>query len=329
MLVTEERGSAVARLGLAHALLRAGQVVEAQRRLSGLLDEGAVTGFGPADHASLLAALVDSRLSRGQLDEASALRRGLSPLTRLDGVSGAVATFATAELTAVLGDPEDAIPLYLAAGELAAGHDLSPEVAPWRVGAVLTMVRAGRRDVGRLAVEHHQEALRSGSAYAVALALRTLATADAHGRRLPLLREARAALTGVVADRLAAQIDTDIAGFLVLSHDRSGEAEAIELLRAAERYAGQQELWPLHGRVRRLLERLGQTPRPEHTEAIASLTKAELRVAGLAANGLTNRQIAEHLRVTVKAVEWHLSRVYRKLGIRSRQALEPTLGAAV
>ena len=52
-------------------------------------------------------------------------------------------------------------------------------------------------------------------------------------------------------------------------------------------------------------------------------------MAGLAADGLTNRQIAEHLVVSVKAVEWHLSRVYRKLGIRSRQALAPTLGTAV
>ena len=61
-------------------------------------------------------------------------------------------------------------------------------------------------------------------------------------------------------------------------------------------------------------------------ETLAVLTAAEQRVARLAASGLTNRAIAEHLVVTVKAVEWHLSHVYRKLGIRSRGALAGALG---
>ena len=39
-----------------------------------------------------------------------------------------------------------------------------------------------------------------------------------------------------------------------------------------------------------------------------------------------NRQIAHELVVTVKAVEWHLSHVYRKLGIGSRTLLAETLG---
>jgi DNA-binding CsgD family transcriptional regulator len=59
---------------------------------------------------------------------------------------------------------------------------------------------------------------------------------------------------------------------------------------------------------------------------MAVLTDSERRVARLAADGLTNRQIAEQLLVTVKAVEWHLSNVYRKLEIRSRKALAPSLG---
>jgi DNA-binding NarL/FixJ family response regulator len=49
----------------------------------------------------------------------------------------------------------------------------------------------------------------------------------------------------------------------------------------------------------------------------------------MAADGLTNRQIASELVVTVKAVEWHLSHVYRKLGISSRVNLAETLGASV
>jgi len=324
---TEERSSVVARLGLACAVLRAGQVNVAQHQLTELADETRYGGFDDVERATLLAALVDCRLARGELAEADALSDPLAPLARLGGAAGAIATFSMAELAAVLDDPEHAIALYLAAGERAAGHDVPPDIAPWRAGAVLTMVRTGRRDVQELALDHHQEALGSGSPYAVSMALRTLATANADGRRLALLREARAALDGVVAARLAAQIDTDIAGLLMLSHDPGNEAEAVRLLRSAELYAGRQELWPLRSRIDRLLERLGMKPRPVQSEAVATLTQAERRVAELAADGLTNRLIAERLEVSIKAVEWHLSRVYRKLGIQSRRGLVPTLGA--
>jgi DNA-binding CsgD family transcriptional regulator len=326
MGVTEERGSAVARLGIASALHRAGQVIVALQQLSELADQAALGGVDDIERATLYATLVDARLARGELVQASALGEQLAPLASLDGAAGAIATFATAELAAILGGPEHAIQLYLCAGERAAGHDVPPDVAPWRAGAVLAMVRTGRRDVQELAAAHHEEAVRSGSPYAVSMALRTLATANPNGQRLPLLYDARDALTDVVAGRLAAQIDTDIAGLLILSHDPADQAEALKLLRGAELFAGRQELLPLRNRIHRLLVRLGQKPRPVQSEAVASLTEAERRVVVLAADGLTNRAIAERLEVSIKAVEWHLSRVYRKLGIRSRQMLAPTLG---
>ena len=105
----------------------------------------------------------------------------------------------------------------------------------------------------------------------------------------------------------------------------SGQHEAVALLRTAEAYADEEDLWPLHGRVRRLLERLGQQPLPLRCEAIATLTDLEHQVAHLAAGGSSNREIAEHEEITVKAVEWHLSRAYRKLGIRSRRDLPRSL----
>jgi DNA-binding NarL/FixJ family response regulator len=51
------------------------------------------------------------------------------------------------------------------------------------------------------------------------------------------------------------------------------------------------------------------------------LTEAERRVAELVAEGMPNREVAATLFVTVKTVEAALSRVYRKLGIRSRAEL--------
>jgi DNA-binding NarL/FixJ family response regulator len=57
------------------------------------------------------------------------------------------------------------------------------------------------------------------------------------------------------------------------------------------------------------------------------LTPTELRVAELVAEGLTNREMAARLYVSVRAVEANLSKIYRKLGIRSRTQLVHRLAA--
>ncbi|MEV4423256.1 helix-turn-helix transcriptional regulator [Patulibacter sp. NPDC049589] len=56
-----------------------------------------------------------------------------------------------------------------------------------------------------------------------------------------------------------------------------------------------------------------------------ALTPGERRIAGLAAAGRTNREIAQELYVTPKTVENQLGRVYRKLGITSRHDLPGAL----
>src|SRR4029077_12753030 len=51
------------------------------------------------------------------------------------------------------------------------------------------------------------------------------------------------------------------------------------------------------------------------------LTSSERRVADLAAAGLTNAEIASRLFVTTSTVEFHLNKIFRKLGITSRRQL--------
>lgn len=52
-----------------------------------------------------------------------------------------------------------------------------------------------------------------------------------------------------------------------------------------------------------------------------SLTPSECRVAQLAAAGLPNREIAQHLFITARTVEGHLAHAYQKLDITSREQL--------
>jgi len=65
-----------------------------------------------------------------------------------------------------------------------------------------------------------------------------------------------------------------------------------------------------------------------HATPAGDLTPAEQRVVGLAAEGLSNKQIARRLSVTVNTVEVHLSRAYAKLGVRSRVQLAAALAPA-
>ncbi|HSK52724.1 MAG TPA: helix-turn-helix transcriptional regulator, partial [Clostridia bacterium] len=66
---------------------------------------------------------------------------------------------------------------------------------------------------------------------------------------------------------------------------------------------------------------LGENGDDRPAGATASLTPAERRVADLVAGGATNRSAADRLFVSVRAVEVHLTNIYRKLGIRSRTEL--------
>ncbi|HEU4812439.1 MAG TPA: LuxR C-terminal-related transcriptional regulator [Nocardioides sp.] len=318
------RGNPV--LARARELTRLGEVNAALTHLERLRASGELARGCP-DEAVLLATTIDCRLARGDLGEAMALGDELDPCLDLPGTAGALAHLARGELASALSEPELAATHFATAGALVAGPDEDVELVPWRAGLALASVRLGRRpEAAALATEQLEHARATGSPYAVAYALRTLASTDTGSDRVLLLREARLTLAAVIARRLAAQIDTDLAGLLVLTGGKPATREALGLLRGVEEYAGNEELWPLQGRVRRLFERLGETPRRVQGEAFAVLTLSERRVARLAATGRTNRDIADELVVTVKAVEWHLSNVYRKLGIRSRRGLAASLG---
>ncbi len=78
-------------------------------------------------------------------------------------------------------------------------------------------------------------------------------------------------------------------------------------------------------RARSELYATGARPRRDALKGVESLTPSERRVADLAAEGNSNREIAQELYVTPKTVEVHLSNAYRKLEIKGRRELATAL----
>jgi DNA-binding CsgD family transcriptional regulator len=78
-------------------------------------------------------------------------------------------------------------------------------------------------------------------------------------------------------------------------------------------------------RARAELIAAGAKPRRDAVTGRDALTAGELRVARLAAEGLTNRDIAQALFITTSTAKAHLNRVYRKLGIARRDQLPGSL----
>lgn len=84
----------------------------------------------------------------------------------------------------------------------------------------------------------------------------------------------------------------------------------------------------LAARARALAERCegARTPALADLDRPLPLTRREREVATLAARGLSNRQIAERLVVSVRTAEGHLNQVFAKLGVTRREALRSILG---
>jgi DNA-binding CsgD family transcriptional regulator len=81
-------------------------------------------------------------------------------------------------------------------------------------------------------------------------------------------------------------------------------------------------------RARRELLAAGDTVRKRTVEAASELTAQEAHIARLAADGHTNAEVGVQLFLSTRTVEWHLSKVYTKLGVGSRRELREALASA-
>jgi DNA-binding NarL/FixJ family response regulator len=112
---------------------------------------------------------------------------------------------------------------------------------------------------------------------------------------------------------------------LVKSGASGNRDEGVRLLREALDYARTTDVPLVKRRAARLLVRAGEPVTARGASPFTTVTPGERRVAGLAAAGESDREMTQKLFVTVKAVEWHLSNAYRKLGVSSRAQLPEVL----
>jgi len=197
---------------------------------------------------------------------------------------------------------------------------------PWRtVAATLYAAVDDRTAAKRLAREELELARAWGAPHAVATALHTLALISNSGHRLSLLREADGLLQDSGAWLEHARVLRSLGHELLrLSKMR----QAREQLRAALALAEKCGAGPLVDDLRADLTSAGARPRRVET-GLDALTPAEYRTAVLAAEGLTNQEIADRLFVTRRTVELHLTRVYRKLSLSGRADLPAAVAGQV
>jgi DNA-binding CsgD family transcriptional regulator/tetratricopeptide (TPR) repeat protein len=240
------------------------------------------------------------------------LERGLA-------ISAVLATWALAHLDVAMGRWEAALVRLIAAREVRPGfgHPLAPILSAWdRVEAA---VRVGRGDVAE---------------EAVAL-LAAWASGAAPTWAAPVLADCRAQIA-TDADEAEAHFEAAIEG---LAGARPLDRARIELhygehlrrerrridarghLRAAFDGFDRVGAEPWAQRARRELRATGETARKRDISPLAQLTPQELQVARLVGEGATNKAVAAQLFVSPKTVEYHLRKVFDKLGLSSRAEL--------
>ncbi|MFF7725397.1 AAA family ATPase [Streptomyces sp. NPDC008001] len=297
---------------LAHITLARGRLQEARAHAEEALALGITEWATLPSMAALVMVAVhsrDAKLARrllGHRREAADHDYRPSPLQLLRG-----------SVAAAEGDPATALEYVLDWGRSAERAEWrNPALVPWRTWAAAMNHRLGRtRQAHDLADEEYERAVAWGSPVTIGRTLRVRGAITAGERGIELLRES-AELLGRSVNTMEAARTELLLGRRLLAAGRNAEA-GTRLLRARDQALACGVPWIADRACRDLADPAGT----RNPVAVAALTRAERRVAGLAAHGLPNKDIAERLQVSSRAVEKHLTSAYRKLQVSGRSEL--------
>ena len=262
-------------------------------------------------------------MEQGKLEEAAAA------LARVESFPDTPIVFLLSESRARLrllrGDLAGGVAELFAAGRrFQSVGGRNPAFLAWRSQAALALLQLGEEDEARrLAAEELELARTWGAPRALGAALRAAGLIEGGKEGLTLLEEAVEVLADSPAKLEHAKARSELGAALRRANRRT---EAREQLRRGLELATLCGAVPLAARAETELLATGARPRRISLTGVESLTPSERRVAQLAAEGPTNREIAQALFVTPRTVEVHLTSSYRKLGISSRSQLTAALG---
>jgi DNA-binding CsgD family transcriptional regulator/tetratricopeptide (TPR) repeat protein len=319
---------AAAKVFRAQALVLRGDLAEAEADGREALDACEAWGIVRTRLADGAGFLADALMEQGRLDEAAAvLARSERDASTSESAHMHFLLDSRARLLLLRGDAAGGLAAMLDADRrLHAVGGANPAFIPSRSLAALAWLELGEPEQARrLAVEELELARKWGAPRALGAALRVSGLVEGGAQGIELLEEAVSVLCDSPAKLEHARARTDLGAALRRANRRK---DAREQLRRGIELATICGAAPLVARAETELLATGARPRRVALSGLESLTPSELRVAEMAAEGPTNREIAQALFVTPKTVEVHLSSVYRKLEISSRAQLRAALARA-
>jgi ATP/maltotriose-dependent transcriptional regulator MalT len=270
--------------------------------------------------------LVDVLVERGDLDGAERALGFLAADLAGTSLVAPVLRNARGRLRFAQNRFREALGDFREAGETAIGGlALSPCWLSWRSEAALAALACGELDTARRLSDEELELARAfGAPRTLGVALRAAGLVAGGDRGEALLREAIEVLASPDTRLEHARALADLGALLRRGNHR---VEARQLLHQAVDTAHHLGAEALALRAETELRATGARPRRAQLTGFEALTASERRIAELAAEGLTNREIAQTLFVTARTVEGHLTHVFYKLDVKTRTALPAALAA--